>query len=148
MTAAAILNYDGGPAGNRVWEVTGLMLERVGGLQTLVDQRIERYTSICNTLGTGGYASVAAVTPGDSSVVLSGTQVCSNYVGNNAIAGWTCLGVPYVYQDYPSQTASGKYFGTDTRPTWNSCSAALGSTYRWLDPARGTGVMMACCGHP
>jgi hypothetical protein len=150
IRVGAALNNDNGGGGNRIIYVTGLSLETFDTVQQATRERIERYHAACSLLNGTTYASVAAVTPGDTSLVLTGTQVCSNYVGNNNITGWTCLGAPYVYGDLYGYT--GRYFGTDARTTWNVCSSTYGPAagggngYPFLDPWTGEGAMMICCG--
>jgi hypothetical protein len=122
----------------------------VSGAQVSVDtswvavrQRIARYQATCAALAGSAYNNVAAVTPGSSAVNLTGSQVCANYVGNNNNTSWTCISVPYVYNDH----GTGAYLGTDVRPTWRACNVTTGPSggYPWLDPDAGTGTMMACC---
>ena len=153
MAVGAILNDDGGSPGNRIFEVTGLTIEAEEGPEWLTRQHIERYAATCAAIGSqDGYGNVAAVTPGDATVTMTGTQVCNNYVGNNNRTSWTCVSVPYVYSDHRNRPPTDRYFGTDIRPTWRSCATALGpnhpstGNYPWLDPWTRAGVMMACCG--
>lgn len=106
--------------------------------------RALRYEMACLALAGSKYTVVAAVSLNTSAYVGSGNQVCANYVGNNSIGSWTCIGVPYVY-GYDSAP------GGDVRPTWSDCQtvhgpkATGGNGYGWFDRTNCTGVMMACC---
>lgn len=137
------------PTGGSGISVTGSTVS----IDTATEQyrkRIERYHSTCVAharTNYAGYETVAAVTPGDSTVALTGTQVCAAYVGNNSRDDFVCIGVPYVYGDVNS--SNGNYFGTDVRPDWSSCATVRGNgSYPWVDPVAKTGVMMACCVNP
>jgi hypothetical protein len=126
---------------------------QINGFSRWYDLRIARYHATCAALA-GGVVNVAAVSPGPAANLLplatrlTGTQVCANYVGNNLLTGWTCIGVPYVYDYY--QTSNG-YLGTDVRPTWQPCSQIFPTNaagdYKWLAPNDPSTVMMACCTH-
>ncbi|MFT6820430.1 MAG: hypothetical protein ACJATT_004258 [Myxococcota bacterium] len=125
----------------------------VSGYAMHVRQRMARYHAIClaRIIQSGvTYNTIAAVTPGDSTVQLTGTQVCQTYVGNNARSNFDCLTVPYVYSNIGGGTGSAGYVGTDVRPQWRGCGTVSGpgaatGNYPWLNPNAGTGVMMACC---
>lgn len=151
---ARFFTADGGTAG--FIDAAGVLKVpevQINGYSRWYDSRIARYAAICAGLAGGSWANVAAVSPGPSAnflapgARLTGAQVCANYSGNNAVTGWTCLNVPYVY-DY-IQNANG-YFATDVRPTWYGCSGTLpdsANNYRWLSPNDTSTVMMACCAH-
>lgn len=124
---------------------------RISGFTRRDDLRISRYHLTCQALAGGTYLNVAAVSPGQPANTLpvgsrlTGTQVCANYVGNNGLTGWTCIGVPYVYE---YSVAANGYVGTDVRPTWNICSNPFpdsSNNYHWYQPGDLNTVMMACC---
>lgn len=124
---------------------------RISGFSRLDDLRIMRFHATCQARFGSTYAMVAAVSPPFSANSLAvgsrmtGNSVCSTYVGNNNISGWTCLGVPYVY-DYDRDDG---WLGTDVRPSWGGCTTQFPDAsggYRWIQPGQG-GEMMACCGH-
>lgn len=125
----------------------------LSGYAMHVRQRMARYHDACVTriISSGvSYTTIAAVTPGDSTVQLTGNQVCQTYVGNNQRDDFLCYTVPYVYSNISGGTGAAGYVGTDVRPTWRGCGSVTGpnnvnGNYPWLDPNAGTGVMMACC---
>ncbi len=125
----------------------------IAGYSMSVRQRMARYHATClaRVIHAGvSYNTIAAVTPGSSTVLLSGDQVCQAYVGNNGQSSFGCLIVPYVYGNISGGSGAAGYIGTDVRPLWRGCGTANGPSaasgnYPWLNPSAGTGTMMACC---
>ena len=108
--------------------------------------RIITYQSTCEMLSArmgNTHAQVTAATPATSTTSTTGNNLCQSMAANNGQTGWTCIGVPFVYN--PTRYNDGHY-STDVRPTWNTCTRTFPySSYQWFNPDTGTGYMMACC---